>query len=53
MQKGEYGWGGAASTHYWCSPEDDLIVITMEQTMPHTFLLEKALKDVIYKAVQN
>ena len=53
MQKGEYGWGGAASTHYWCSPEDDLIVITMEQTMPHTFLLEKALKDVIYKAVQD
>ena len=53
MQTGEYGWGGAASTHYWTSPEHDLIVITMEQTMPHTFLLENALKDVIYKAVQD
>ena len=19
---GEYGWGGAASTHYWISPKD-------------------------------
>ncbi|MCS5627714.1 MAG: beta-lactamase family protein [Planctomycetes bacterium] len=48
---GEYGWGGAASTHYWTSPRDKLIVVTMEQTMPYDFLLEFALKGVIYDAI--
>ncbi len=48
---GEYGWGGAASTHYWTSPKDKLVVVTMEQTMPYDFLLEFALKAVIYDAI--
>ncbi|HTI71245.1 MAG TPA: serine hydrolase domain-containing protein [Candidatus Limnocylindria bacterium] len=50
---GEYGWGGAASTHYWVSPKDDLIVVTMEQTMPYAFMLEWALKGPIYQAVKR
>ena len=48
---GEYGWGGAASTHYWTSPRDKLVVVTMEQTMPYDLLLEFALKGVIYDAI--
>ena len=48
---GEYGWGGAASTHYWTSPKDELIVVTMEQTMPYSFLTEFAVKGLIYDAV--
>jgi len=50
---GEYGWGGAASTHYWISPKDDLIVVTMEQTMPYNWNLEHSLKPLIYKAVRK
>ncbi|MFK7852224.1 MAG: serine hydrolase domain-containing protein [Akkermansiaceae bacterium] len=48
---GEYGWGGAASTHYWICPQHDLVVITMEQTMPYNGNLELALKPLIYNAV--
>lgn len=48
---GEYGWGGAASTHYWVSPADDLIVITMEQVMPYSFSTEFAVKQLIYDAI--
>ncbi|MCM8531517.1 MAG: beta-lactamase family protein [Lentisphaeraceae bacterium] len=48
---GDYGWGGAASTHYWVSPEDDLVVITMEQTMPYSFMLETALKSIISESI--
>ncbi|MCR9197071.1 MAG: beta-lactamase family protein [Planctomycetaceae bacterium] len=48
---GEYGWGGAASTHYWVSPKDDLIVITMEQVMPYSFSTEFAVKKLIYDAI--
>lgn len=50
---GEYGWGGAASTHYWVSPQDDLIVVTMEQRMPYSPLTEVTLKPVIYDAIEK
>ena len=48
---GEYGWGGAASTHYWISPKDNLIVLTLEQVMPYSFNTEWALKGLIYDAL--
>jgi len=50
---GEFGWGGAASTHYWASPKDDLVVVTMEQTMPYSFALEFAVKGLIYDAIEK
>ncbi len=51
---GEYGWGGAASCHYWVSPEDDnLIVITLEQTVPYNWNMEWTLKPVIYGALRQ
>ena len=31
---GEYGWGGAASTHYWISPKDNLIVQPWSRSCP-------------------
>jgi CubicO group peptidase (beta-lactamase class C family) len=52
-KKGEYGWGGAASTHYWLSPDDDLVVVTMEQRMPYSPETEEKLKPVIYGAVEK
>lgn len=50
---GEYGWGGAASTHYWISPKHDLIVVTMEQTMPYNWNLEHGLKPIIYAEIEK
>ena len=50
---GEYGWGGAASTHYWVSPKDDLVVITLEQVMPYSFETEFKLKGLIYDAIED
>jgi CubicO group peptidase (beta-lactamase class C family) len=47
----EYGWGGAASTHYWVSPTDRLIVVTMEQRWPYSPETEDVLKPVIYGAI--
>lgn len=52
-RKNEYGWGGAASTHYWTSPEDDLIVVTMEQRMPYSPETEELLKPIIYEAIEE
>lgn len=50
---GEFGWGGAASTHYWVSPKDQLVVVTMEQFMPYTFATEWAVKKLIYDAIED
>lgn len=49
--KGEYGWGGAASTHFWISPRDELIVIALSQYMPYSARLENTVKPIIYDSV--
>ena len=49
----EFGWGGAASTHYWVSPHDNLIVVTMEQRWPYSPETEEKLKPVIYGAIEK
>ena len=45
--------GAAASTHYWHSPEDKLVVVTMEQRWPYSPETEVALKPVIYGAMEH
>ena len=52
-QVGEYGWGGAASTHYWVNPSDKIIVVTLEQIMPYQSDTELGLKKIIYDAAQK
>ena len=41
----------AASTHYWVSPRDDLVVVTMEQRWPYSSETEVLLKPIIYDAI--
>ncbi len=48
---GEYGWGGAASTHFWISPKDDLAVVALSQRMPFTAQLQNAVKPLVYEAI--
>jgi CubicO group peptidase (beta-lactamase class C family) len=50
---GEFGWGGAASTHYWVSPADKLIVVTLEQIMPYQWDTEFGVKKIIYDAIEK
>jgi CubicO group peptidase (beta-lactamase class C family) len=50
---GEFGWDGAASTHYWLSPADKLIVLTLEQIMPYEWDTERGVKPIIYDAIQK
>ena len=42
-----------ASTHYWVSPKDELVVITMEQTLPYNSNLEDTLKPIIYRSINR
>jgi CubicO group peptidase (beta-lactamase class C family) len=47
---GEFGWGGAASTHFWISPKDDLFVIALQQFQPINPVLLR-LKPIVYEAL--
>ncbi len=50
--KGEYMWGGAASTAFWIDPAEELIVIFMTQLIPSgTFNFRGQLKSLVYSAI--
>jgi CubicO group peptidase (beta-lactamase class C family) len=49
--KGEYGWGGMASTHFWISPKDDLIVIALSQYIIYSARLENTIKPIVYDSI--
>ncbi|MHC4544243.1 MAG: serine hydrolase domain-containing protein [Planctomycetota bacterium] len=53
LPKGEYGWGGVASTHFWISPKDELVVIALSQYMPYSARLENAVKPIVYDSILN
>ena len=47
--KGQYGWGGAASTYFWIDPQIDLICIFMTQFVPsYTYDIRNELKRIVY-----
>jgi CubicO group peptidase (beta-lactamase class C family) len=50
---GEYYWGGAASTAFFVSPEDDLIAIFLTQVMQAKQLLRRELRVTTYQALMD
>ena len=51
MSKGITSAANTMLAGYWCSPKDDLVVVTMEQTMPFHFYLDFTPKKPIYDAI--
>ena len=50
--KGEYHWGGMASTLFWVDPVEDLVVIFMTQLIPSgTFDFRGQLQSLVYSAI--
>ncbi len=49
--KGEYGWGGAATTYYWVDPEEDLIGVMMAQYMSSPHLPDRTFQTAVYQAL--
>jgi CubicO group peptidase (beta-lactamase class C family) len=51
---GEFYWGGAASTAFWCDPEEDLFVIFLTQLMPSsTYNFRGQLRSLVYAAIEE
>ena len=50
--KGEFSWGGAASTIFWVDPAEELIVVFMTQFLPSgAFNFRGQLKALVYPAI--
>lgn len=49
---GEYAWGGAASTAFWCDPKEDVAVVFLTQLLPSsTHPIRPQLKQLVYQAL--
>jgi CubicO group peptidase (beta-lactamase class C family) len=50
--KGEYFWGGAASTFFWVDPEEDLAVVFLTQVLPSSaYPVRRELRTLVYSAI--
>jgi CubicO group peptidase (beta-lactamase class C family) len=51
-QKGEFAWGGAASTAFWVDPVEDVTVVFLTQLLPSsTHPIRPELKALVYQAL--
>ena len=52
--RGEFMWGGAASTIFWIDPAEDLTVVFMTQFLPSgTYNFRGQLKSIVYGALAD
>jgi CubicO group peptidase (beta-lactamase class C family) len=52
--RGEYAWGGAATTSFWIDPVEQLIAIFMTQVLPSTATpIRRELRTMIYSAITD
>jgi CubicO group peptidase (beta-lactamase class C family) len=52
--RGEYAWGGAASTAFWIDPAEALITIFMAQVLPSSaYPIRRELRTLVYSAITD
>jgi CubicO group peptidase (beta-lactamase class C family) len=50
---GEFGWSGAAKTHYWVDPKEEVVGLFMTQSMMSFDLPELDLRALAYQAIDD
>ena len=53
VARGAYGWGGAAGTNFWVDPENNIVGIYMNQSIPHQTTLSQRFKVLTYQALME
>ncbi len=52
VSKGTFGWGGAATTHFWVDHEEELVGIVHTQLLPDgTYPVRELMQSLTYQAV--
>ena len=49
---GEYGWSGAAKTHFWVDPKEHIVALFMTQSIMSFDLPELDLRALVYQALE-
>jgi len=49
---GEYGWSGAAKTHFWVDPKEHIVAVFMTQSILSFDLPELDLRALVYQALE-
>ena len=49
--KGEYFWAGYAGTYFWIDPKEELIVISMTQSVKNRMEYRMLLRNLVYQAI--
>ena len=50
---GEYFWGGYAGTYFWVDPKEDLVVVSMTQSVKHRVYYRMLLRNLVYQAITD
>ena len=50
---GEFGWSGAAKTHYWVDPQEQMVGLFMTQSMLSFDLPELDMRALAYQAIDD
>ena len=53
---GSYGWSGAAATHFWVDPAQDMYVVFMTQLMyadPYSLPVRATLETLVYAGMTD
>jgi len=52
---GEYSWGGAAGTYFFCDPKEDMAVVFMTQVLgaPERIRIRRDLRTLVYGAMSE
>ena len=45
---GEFGWAGAAKTHFWVDPKEEVVAVFMTQSLMSFDVPELAMRAVVY-----
>ncbi len=48
--EGEYFWGGYAGTYFWIDPKEDLVVVSMTQSVLERVHYRMVLRNLVYQA---
>lgn len=51
--KGEYFWGGLASTVFWIDPKEEIVAILMTQYLPTNSALRQDMRSLVYQALED
>src|SRR6202022_4321007 len=52
--RGEYAWGGAATTSFWIDPAEELIAIFMTQVLPSSaYPIRRELRTMVYASITD